>query len=150
MAVTALLMICPSIDVRAESLGGYSKMVDSYLETHSWYKEEDLSLLSEVMYHENGSNSDLCLLYTGSVVLNRVSSRSWPNTVKEVLYQRGQYATVPLFFTKKIPDRITKLAKELLIFGSRLPEAYVYQAMHPQGRHKDKAIKVDTEFFCTE
>lgn len=147
--LVAISLIAKMTTAKAECLGGYSKILSTfYINGGQLYTEEDLSLLSEVMFHENGSNSDTCLLYTGSVVLNRVEDKEYPDSIKDVLYQKGQYATVPRFFTKRIPKHIEDLAKELLIFGSKLPKGYVYQAMFPQGKHKGEAIKVDTEWFC--
>lgn len=132
--------------VKPKSLGGISKAIDDFYDSgNEFYEEEDLKLLAEVMYHENGSNSDKCILYTGSVVLNRVTSKEFPNSIHDVLYQRGQYSTTPMFFSKKIPNHIYDLAKELLIFGSQLPQGYVFQAMFPQTKDY---IKVETEYFC--
>lgn len=128
------------------ALGGYSKDLSDFFDSgHELYKEEDLNLLAEVMFHENGSNSDRCILYTGSVVLNRVHDKEFPNSIHDVLYQKGQYSTTKLFFTKPIPKHIYELAKELLIFGSQLDEAYLFQAMFVQTK---EYIKVDTEYFC--
>lgn len=128
------------------ALGGYSKDLSNFFDSgHELYKKEDLNLLAEVMFHENGSNSDKCILYTGSVVLNRVHDKEFPNSIHDVLYQKGQYSTTKLFFTKPIPKHIYELAKELLIFGSQLDEAYLFQAMFVQTK---EYIKVDTEYFC--
>jgi N-acetylmuramoyl-L-alanine amidase len=54
---------------------------------------EDLYLLSKIIYAEAGSGwlSDEWKMCVGEVVLNRVASPEFPNTVREVLEQPGQY-----------------------------------------------------------
>ena len=66
--------------------------------------QEDRELLAQVMYWENYCNGEEAMLLTGSVVLNRRDHCSWcPDTIKGVLYQKGQYSTTSKFFTKEIP-----------------------------------------------
>ena len=56
---------------------------------------EDLELLACVIYQEAGGDacSDLCRFMVGDVVLNRVADSRFPDTIEEVLTQRGQYGT---------------------------------------------------------
>lgn len=109
---------------------------------------EDILLMAAAMELENGMNSDLCLLYTGSVILNRVNSPDWPNSVRGVLYQRGQYAQVTLdrLYSVKVTERVMCLALKLATCGP-LDDEIVFQSMHPElGRVK---YKVDTDYFAT-
>lgn len=110
---------------------------------------DDRELLAQVMYWENYSTGEEAMLLTGSVVLNRRDHCSWcPNTIKGVLYQKGQYSTTGKFFTKKIPARVYELADQLLESGSICPENVVFQAMFKQGSGVYKQI--GTEYFCYE
>ena len=54
----------------------------------------DLYYMAHLLYAEAGSSwcSDELQLYVGSVVLNRVESDQFPNTIRDVIYQDGQYA----------------------------------------------------------
>ena len=56
---------------------------------------EDLEMLACVIYQEAGGDacSDLCHFMVGDVVLNRVADSRFPDTIEEVLTQRGQYGT---------------------------------------------------------
>lgn len=56
---------------------------------------EDLEMLACVIYQEAGGDacSDLCRFIVGDVVLNRVADSRFPDTIEEVLTQRGQYGT---------------------------------------------------------
>ena len=57
--------------------------------------KEDVELLACVIYQEAGGDacSDLCRFMVGDVVLNRVADNRFPDTIEEVLTQRGQYGT---------------------------------------------------------
>ena len=110
---------------------------------------DDILLLAAAMELENGCNSDLCLLYTGSVILNRVASPRFPNTIYGVLHQKGQYAawTLRHLDTVKISERTLSLALKLAMCGS-LDTEIIFQSMHPElGRVK---YHIDTEYFATE
>lgn len=52
---------------------------------------DDLTLLAALIYCEAGSQGYDAQLGVGSVVMNRVRSGSYPNTVREVIYQKGQF-----------------------------------------------------------
>ena len=107
----------------------------------------DIKLLAAAMELENGCNSDLCLMLTGSVILNRVNSPEWPDTVYGVLHQRGQYAawTLRHLDTVKVSERTMSLALKLVMCGS-LDTEIVFQSMHPElGRVK---YHVDTDYFA--
>lgn len=106
----------------SEALGGMSAAMEHYLETHDTIiVQEDLDLLSAAMELENGMNSDECLLLTGSVILNRVDCDWYPDTIREVLLQEGQYAshTVKNLYTVEVSDRVRNLALHLLLCGSK-------------------------------
>ena len=113
------------------------------------YTQEDINLLAEVMYHENWNTDSehLAAYYTGAVVMNRVKSKDWPNTIKEVLYQRGQYSTTKKFFTKEIPAECYELAEMILREGTPdVPENVIFQSMRKLGKGTWK--KVNTDYFC--
>ena len=113
------------------------------------YTQEDINLLAEVIYHENWhtDKDHLAAYYTGAVVMNRVKSKDWPDSIKGVLYQRGQYSTTTLFYTIQIPDEVYEMAERILREGTDdVPESVVFQAMRKQGKGTWK--KVGTDYFC--
>ena len=97
---------------------------------------EDLYLVAKVMYSEAGSEwlSDEWKMCVGEVVLNRVASPEFPNTVREVVYQPGQYGNGSRYWESLMPsERCVELALRLLQ-GERLMEpAVVFQANFRQG-----------------
>lgn len=99
---------------------------------------EDLSYLSKIIYAEAGSIwlSDEWKMSVGEVVLNRVKSPEFPNTIKDVVEQDGQYYGKNSSYLKYLkPDlRCVKIALRLLE-GERVfdDSSVVFQANFPQG-----------------
>jgi hypothetical protein len=112
--------------------------------------QKDIELLAEVMYHENWhtDKEHLAAYYTGAVVMNRVYSKWWPNTVESVLYQKGQYSTTGKFFTKELPQECYDMAKDILECGTPVPRNVIFQAMFKQGHGVWKVV--NTDYFCYE
>ena len=51
----------------------------------------DLELLASIIFCEAGNQSYEGQVAVGAVVMNRVNSTSYPNTIEEVIYQSGQF-----------------------------------------------------------
>ena len=112
-------------------------------------KVQDIELLAHLIMGEAGDSriSDEHLYYVGSVALNRVADDDFPNTLKEVIYQKGQYAcTDDGNFDKEPTDRCWEIAQELLDKGSILPDSVVYQSEFEQGSGVYK--KIGNTYFC--
>ena len=94
------------------------------------YTQADLDLLSRLIYAEAGCAwiPDWVQRMVGSVVLNRVESQYYPDTIREVIYQPGQYAPTWAGSLQKTPDaRTIENARYLLEHGSICPENVVGQ-----------------------
>ena len=106
------------------------------------YSDEDLYLLARVI---DAEASDICTnehkMCTGQVILNRMNSNKYPNTLREVVYDKGQYASVE---NDRLKEEITKesldVARRLLNGEKILPDDVVYQAEFPQGKETVKTI----------
>ena len=112
------------------------------------HRKEEVDLLAEVIYWENWhtDKEHLAAYYTGAVVMNRVKSSEWPDTVKAVLYQKGQYSTTKYFYTKEIPPEVYDMAWDIYRNGTpEVPENVIFQAMRPLGKTWKK---VNTDYFC--
>lgn len=109
---------------------------------------DELEMLACVIYQESGGNSscDNCRRYVADIVLNRVNHPDFPNTIYEVLTQKGQYGE--LYWTGiKWPERAKydvekdavarayRIAEEVLsgqhskLYGN----GYIWQAGFVQG-----------------
>ncbi len=60
-------------------------------ETTSSAGSDDTSLLAALIYCEAGNQSYDGMVAVGAVVMNRVYSSSFPNSISEVIYQSGQF-----------------------------------------------------------
>lgn len=58
------------------------------------YTQADLRLLSGIIYCESSSEKYNGKLAVGIVIMNRVRSSRYPNTVKGVIYQKSQFSPV--------------------------------------------------------
>lgn len=113
------------------------------------YKEEDLYLLSHVIAGEANNCDQTMKLYVGSVVLNRLASPKFPSTLREVIFQKGQYQCVFSGHFKEQPNEDTiQITKQLLTNGSILPPNVLFQAEFRQGSGIYR--KYQNEYFCYE
>ena len=116
---------------------------------------DELMLLAKIVQAEAGSNwlTEEHRQLVASVVINRVNSPEFPNTIYDVIYQRGQYAPVRTgYFQNLIPsEKAINSALQVLINGSIAPPSVVFQANFTQGSGVYKAIrdsKLGTTYFC--
>lgn len=112
-------------------------------------EDTELYLMAHLIYAEAGSSmcSDDMQLYVGSVALNRVNSPCFPDTLKEVIYQKGQYACTWDGNFEKEPDaRAWRNASIVLVNGSLLPDNVVYQAEFKQG--SGVHCQIGNMYFC--
>lgn len=116
--------------------------------------DSDLFNVAHLMMGEAGYTDSTERRYTASVLLNRVDSDLFPDTIGECLYQAGQYTTVcdggP--FWVEPTEECWKDAEELLTKwyetgDTDLPEDVLYQARGPQGT--GTYLKSDWgQYFC--
>lgn len=114
------------------------------------YTNEDLRMLAGII--ENEAGSDFCSnsqqRYCASVVLNRVKHDYYPDTIKEVIFQKGQYAIGKHFKTPS--KRAYKNAKYILEHGSIIPSDCIFQSEFRQGDYVYKIFKtkISTTYIC--
>lgn len=119
------------------------------------YTFEDLMLLSKIIYAEAGSEwlSDEWKMCVGEVVLNRVASPEFPDTIKEVLEQPGQYyGKNSRYFNNLLPTERSVQCAMRLLNGERLLEpSVVFQANFKQGGGTHTAVYdkyLGWTYFC--
>lgn len=113
----------------------------------SSYTEEDLYVMAHVLAGECQSCPDQEQLYVGSVVLNRRSHPSFPNSIKGVVFQKGQYScTRDGNYYREPTDRNWANAKALLENGSVLPANVIWQSGGRQG--KGVYVKTKWHYYC--
>lgn len=92
------------------------------------YTEEELDLLARLIYSEGGIESYETQLKIGSVVMNRVDDPYFPNTIREVIYQKNQFSVTftringVIMIDRPADEEAKKAAYEILNYGSVLPK----------------------------
>lgn len=116
-------------------------------------------LLTEVSYYESRSEGDKGVVAVMSVVLNRASHPTkWPNTIREVVYQKRQFSythdgSLKKGFTEKEQyTRISLLAHSVLNGGidSDVGNATFYHRkdISPSwSKHKVKVAQIESHNF---
>ncbi|PNV62812.1 cell wall hydrolase [Clostridium sp. chh4-2] len=127
---------------------GYAYIKSEYLsETPVSYSREDLYIMAHLLAGEAQCYPDEEQIYVGSVVLNRVAHKEFPNTIKDVVFQKGQYAcTWDGNYDREPTEQNWKNARILLEHGSVLPSCVIYQSGGKQG--KGVYLKTSYHYYC--
>ena len=115
---------------------------------------DDLYLLARLIASEAGSDwlTDEYRMCTGEVVLNRVDSPEFPDSIHDVVYQKGQYSVVnsPRFASMKPPAVCVDAALRLLQGERHMVPGVVFQADYIQGElfsvYTDR--RLGNTYFC--
>lgn len=133
-------MVCRKIESKKESVEKKKQRVSN----------KDVLNLARIIQAENGGHEDdEALLLTGVVVLKRVKSDEYPDTIMGVISQKGQYSTyADGKFWNEPSKRSMRIAKKLLStdITDKYPDNLVFQAEFKQGRKVYK--KLGYEYFC--
>lgn len=87
------------------------------------YTKSQLRLMSAIIYSESGSECYAGKKAVGIVIMNRINSPSFPNSLKGVIYQKGQFSPVrngslnnslKLYDSGKLNKKCIKAAKAAL------------------------------------
>lgn len=82
------------------------------------YQEDVVYWLSHIINAESGNQPLAGKIAVGNVVLNRVASSRFPNTVYEVVYQRGQFTPVSNGTIHLVPNEQSIIAAKLCLDGA--------------------------------
>ena len=114
--------------------------VETQPENPATYTDNDLFCLAAAVCREAGKKSEEIQLLVANVVINRVNSSRYPNTIYGVLTQYKQYGTMwrdgvsfPDWATEEIKEQCYNVAKRVLDGERFCPENVVFQAGSPQG-----------------
>ena len=125
--------------------------VDEYADEYDeYYVQDDIDLLARLITAEMGYGaSEDAYYYTASVVWNRMRSDKFPDELKDVIYQPGQYQCVDNGHIERDYDDVAwEVAEAVIEYGTWIPENVVYQAEFVQGSGIWK--QVGRTYFCYE
>lgn len=118
------------------------------------YTEDDLYYLSAAICREAGGESEEIQLLVANVVINRVNSSIYPNTIYDVLTDCKQYGMMwkygvsfPNWADQKTINHCYAIAERILNGERVCPENVLFQAEFEQGSGIFKQFG-DNFYFC--
>lgn len=90
------------------------------------YQEDVVYWLSHIINAESGNQPLAGKIAVGNVVLNRVASPRFPNTVYEVIFQRGQFTPVSNGSIHLTPNAESVIAAKLCLDGANTVGNAIY------------------------
>lgn len=142
-----------------KAIAGYQKLAQ--------YSDEDIRILTTTVFHEEGHTTEQLRQYVAQVVLNRVEDSRFPDTVKGVITQPGQYSTK--YATVEAANAIQATdskngtyyygicedsVKAAMMGQVEMPSNVLYQANFSQGKGVWKSVYFNsgwyasTSYFC--
>lgn len=142
-----------------KAIAGYQKLAQ--------YSDEDIRILTTTVFHEAGHTTEQLRQYVAQVVLNRVEDSRFPDTVKGVITQPGQYSTK--YATVEAANAIQATdskngtyyygicedsVKAAMMGQVEMPSNVFYQANFSQGKGVWKSVYFNsgwyasTSYFC--
>lgn len=111
-----------SVGITADGIAGrktllYLGLSDSGAVASGGFSSSDVYLLAKVIAAEARGESYIGQVAVGAVVLNRVDSSSFPDTVSGVVYQRGAFSAVTDSNWSVSPDATSRKAAQDAING---------------------------------
>ena len=114
-----------------------------------WREQEDLDIIAKVIRFE--ADPEWCewehSVAVGAVVMNRVRSPFFPDSVREVVAAPGQYLETYTCGFDQTPRLCYEAAKAVLDGDHDVPEDCYWQDTHVQGTAIWKAFVCDTGWF---
>lgn len=114
-----------------------------------WSEQESLDIIAKVIAHE--ADPRYCewehSVAVGVVVLNRVKSQYFPDSVREVVAAPGQYLPSYCYGFDQTPRKAYEAAKAALDGDHEVPDDCYWQDTSIQGVSIWKAFTVDTGYF---
>ena len=142
-----------------KAIAGYQKLAQ--------YSDEDIRILTTTVFHEAGHTTEQLRQYVAQVVPNRVEDSRFPDTVKGVITQPGQYSTK--YATVEAANAIQATdskngtyyygicedsVKAAMMGQVEMPSNVLYQANFSQGKGVWKSVYFNsgwyasTSYFC--
>ena len=115
------------------------------------YTSSELTLMASIIEAEAGSTSYPNMIAVGSVIMNRVSSSKFPNTIEGVVYASGQFEPVRTGRLAAIMARgpaknCIKAAKDVLN-GKRNVHNFYFKAAWYAKQHGIKGVQIGDNVF---
>lgn len=127
-------------------------VLDSSLISKKAYTKEDIIWLSRIVMAETQGASFEAKLAVANVVLNRVKSHIYPNSIKEVIYQSGGNVQFPPAhapeFTTRVPNTDSITAAKMALEGvNNISDCLYFNNAPFVSKSKDYYATIDGVYF---
>ena len=118
-------------------------------EIHAQQKEADVRLLAALIYCEAGNQPYDGKVAVGAVVMNRIASGRFPNTLEGVIYQRGQFGPAVtgklgrILSSNRIPASCFEAAQDAMSGANPIGSALFFNT----GRPGSAGYKLGDHYF---
>ncbi len=111
------------------------------------FTDEEISMIELVVMNEVGHCSEASKIAVANVILNRVDSANFPNTVKEVVYAKNQFSAA---YGSLKPDKSTRAAVRKALDGedNSMGAVYYYAPRYVSNRRVREWF--ESLHFCFE
>nr|DAY14358.1 MAG TPA: Cell Wall Hydrolase [Caudoviricetes sp.] len=124
------------------------------LQSSQLAEDTDIEILARIIYAEAGDQSTLGKEAVGNVVMNRVKSPKYPNSVKEVVFQPKQFkGTLHPNYTKPILAENMEIARDIYNGKEVIPDNVLFFKMNndpTQWGLKEYRVIGDHTFYYDE
>jgi spore germination cell wall hydrolase CwlJ-like protein len=145
-----------STEIETEPTEEPTEPTEAETEPQPWWTEEELDMLAALIHYEAGSNdcTNRHQQLVGQVVINRVNSDEFPNTIYDVIMQKGQYGPAYKVLYNMgnrniVPQRCYDNALAVLNGEVDCPDDIVWQAEFIQGEIYEACYtSYSITYFC--
>ena len=149
-------LVAEDVEVPIKEINSYGSIPQYQVISYSY---EDLKYMSCLIWCEAGNQCEAGQEAVGIVVMNRVSSDKFEDTIKGVIYQKGQFSPVSsgkidkaltMFSNGELPKECISAAIYALegntevIYGE---EAYDIDYLYFNGTMKNPELKIQDHYF---
>ena len=110
---------------------------------------EQLELLERCVMAEGGGESYDCQVAIACVIINRVLSDKYPDSIDGVIKQKGQFSTWPGMIKKAVPTNEVKQAVREALTSEVIPENVLYFRAGRYHKWATRYCRMDNTYFST-
>ncbi len=120
----------------------------------TYYNEKDLYWLSRIINAEARGESQLGQIAVGTVVMNRVKSSRFPNTVYGVVFDGSQFSPAVSGSIYKAPSEKCIISAKIVLEGYRVSDSILFfhsirSSKYDNFVNTDTEMVIDHQFFYT-
>ena len=110
---------------------------------------EQLDLLERCVMAEGGGESYECQVAIACVIINRVISDKYPDSVDGVIKQKGQFSTWPKMIKRMVATNEVKQAVREALTSEAIPENVLYFRASRYHKWGSRYCRIDNTYFST-